>query len=204
MKLLVTGFEPFGGQATNPSFEAVCRLPNVIAGAQVLKLQVPVVFGTGADTVLAAVDEHVPDLVLCVGQAGGRSCITPEFVGINCIDARIPDNAGNQPRNQRIVANGPDAFFSTVPVHAMASACVSAGIPAEVSYSAGTFCCNELLYRLLFHLAARHPKTRAGFIHVPYSTEQAATMSGAAPSMSLDDMTRGLEVMIETALIKSA
>ncbi|HJA28980.1 MAG TPA: pyroglutamyl-peptidase I [Candidatus Olsenella pullicola] len=202
MKVLVTGFEPFGGATINPALEAVMRLPNEIAGAEVVTAQIPVVFGKDAAAVAAAIDAERPDVVLCVGQAGGRSHITPEFVGINYANARIPDNEGNQPVG-RLEEDGPDAYFATLPVFAMVDAARAAGVPAAVSYTAGTFCCNEVLYELLHTLATRHPGVRGGFVHVPYATEQAVTMGEGTASMSVDMMVTGLTAMIEAAVTAS-
>ena len=195
MKVLVTGFEPFDGAAINPAWEAVSRLPHEIAGAEVATVQIPVVFGKDAAAIEAAIEAERPDVVLCIGQAGGRSHITPEFVGINYANARIPDNEGNQPVG-RLEADGPDAYFATVPVFAMVDAAREAGVPAAVSYTAGTFCCNEVLYELLHMLATRHPGVRGGFVHVPYATEQAVSMAAGTASMSVDMMVAGLTAMI--------
>ncbi len=202
MKVLVTGFEPFGGATINPALEAVQRLPRTIAGAEVVTVQIPVVFGKDADAVAAAIDAERPDLVLCVGQAGGRSHITPEFVGINYANARIPDNEGNQPVG-RLEEDGPDAYFATLPVFAMVDAARAAGVPAAVSYTAGTFCCNEVLYELLHTLATHHPGVRGGFVHVPYAAEQAVSMGEGTASMSVDMMVVGLTAMIEAAVTGS-
>ena len=202
MKVLVTGFEPFGGATFNPALEAVRRLPATIEGAEVVTVQIPVVFGKDAAAVEAAIDAERPDLVLCVGQAGGRSHITPEFVGINYANARIPDNEGNQPVG-RLEADGPDAYFATLPVFAMVDAARAAGVPAAVSYTAGTFCCNEVLYELLHCLATRHPGVRGGFVHVPYATEQAVSMGEGTASMSVDMMVAGLTAMIGAAVTRA-
>ena len=147
--ILVTGFQPFGGEKINPAWEAIRVLPDSIVGSKVVKLQIPVVFGVGADVVSTAIDHINPDIVLCVGQAGGRAKITPEFVGINYRDARIPDNDGNQPHAQRIVEDGPDAYFATLPVRAMTEAMNESGIPAALSYTAGTYVCNDVMYSML-------------------------------------------------------
>lgn len=199
-KILVTGFQPFGGESMNPAWEAVRRLPDTIGDATVTKVEVPVVFGRGPEAVERAVEEVEPDLVLCVGQAGGRAKITPEFVGINYADARIPDNDGCQPVAERIVDGGPDAYFATLPVKAMVQAMREAGVPAEVSYTAGTYVCNDVMYSLLHTLATRHPGVRGGFLHVPYATEQATHLPASTPSMSVDDMARGIAVALEAAL----
>lgn len=202
MKVLVTGFEPFDGATINPALEAVRRLPAKIAGADVVTVQIPVVFEKGPAAVEAAIEAEQPDVVLCIGQAGGRSHMAAEFVGINFANARIPDNEGNQPVG-RLVEDGPDAYFSTVPVFAMVDAARAAGVPAFVSYTAGTFCCNEVLYRLLHSLATRHPGVRGGFVHVPYATEQAVSMGEGTASMSVDMMVAGLTAMIEAAVTGS-
>ena len=199
-KILVTGFQPFGGESMNPAWEAVSRLPDTIGDATVTKVEVPVVFGRGPEAVERAVEEVEPDLVLCVGQAGGRAKITPEFVGINYADARSPDNDGCQPVAERIVDGGPDAYFATLPVKAMVQAMQEAGVPAEVSYTAGTYVCNDVMYSLLHTLATRHPGVRGGFLHVPYATEQATHLPASTPSMSVDDMARGIAVALEAAL----
>lgn len=199
-KILVTGFQPFGGESMNPAWEAVSRLPDTIGDATVTKVEVPVVFGRGPEAVERAVEEVEPDLVLCVGQAGGRAKITPEFVGINYADARIPDNDGYQPVAERIVDGGPDAYFATLPIKAMVQAMQEAGVPAEVSYTAGTYVCNDVMYSLLHTLATRHPEVRGGFLHVPYATEQATHLPASTPSMSVDDMARGIAVALEAAL----
>lgn len=199
-KILVTGFQPFGSETMNPAWEAVRRLPDTIAGASVTKVEIPVVFGKGPEAVDKAIDEVQPNLVLCVGQAGGCAKITPEFVGINYADARIPDNDGNQPVAEKISADGPDAYFATLPVKSMVQAMTGAGIPAEVSYTAGTYVCNDVMYSLLHTLATKHPGVRGGFLHVPYATEQACHLPSLTPSMSLDMMTRGIELGLAAAV----
>lgn len=200
MKILVTGFEPFGGEKINPALEAVQRLPETIAGAEVVKVQIPVVFGEDVAAVKAAVESCDPDIVLCVGQAGGRTHITPEFVGINYVDARIPDNAGNQPVAEAIVGGAPEAYFTKLPVRAMVARMKEAGIPAAVSYTAGTFCCNEVMYGLLHLIATEHPEIRGGFLHVPYAPEQAVNLSATTPSMTVDMMVKGITLGLEAAV----
>ena len=190
-KLLITGFDPFGGETVNPSWEAVSRLPEVIGDFQLTAVRIPTVFRIAAETVLAAAADAVPDVILCVGQAGGRDAVTPERIAINCMDAKRPDNAGNQPAETPILPGGPDGIFATVPVRAMAEAITAAGIPGKVSNTAGTFVCNDTLYRLLHHWAGTG--TRVGFIHVPYLPEQAQE---GAPSMSLADVLAALTAAI--------
>jgi pyroglutamyl-peptidase len=189
-KLLISGFDPFGGEAINPSYEAVSRLPDEINGYALTKLLVPVVFGKAAETVIEVSDRISPDVILCIGQAGGRDAITPELVGINLRHASIPDNSGYQPKDEPAIEGGETAYFSNLPVRKMAEAVAAVGLPAKVSYSAGTYVCNDLLYTLLAH--CKNGKTGVGFIHIPYSTEQNKT-----PSMELRDIIRGLIAAIE-------
>ena len=190
-KLLITGFDPFGGETVNPSWEAVRLLPEEIGACRLTKLQIPTVFGRAAETVLAASEKLQPDVILCIGQAGGRSGITPEVVGINLREARLPDNAGNQPTDVPVVENGPAAYFATVPVRAMVKAVNDAGISAALSYSAGTFVCNDVLYSLLHHYHGT--QTRVGFIHIPFLPEQAEEN---VPAMALEQMTAALTAAI--------
>lgn len=196
MKLLVTAFEPFGGEAVNPAQLAVERLPDHINGAQLIKCTVPVEFDRAAQVVCAAIDAHRPDAVICVGQAGGRAAITPERVAINCDDARIPDNAGFQPVDRPAVPGGPAAYFATLPVKAMTAAIRAAGLPAALSNTAGTYVCNHLMYRVLHHLACTAPAVRGGFIHVPYTDGQAAAHAPGTPGLPLEQIVRGLEAAL--------
>lgn len=190
-RLLITGFEPFGGENINPSWEAVRMLPSKIGGYSLIKLLIPVEFGKAADMVIEAADESCPDLILCIGQAGGRSAITPELVGINLRHASIPDNSGYQPKDEPIIKGGDDAYFSTVPVRKLTEAIKASGVPSDVSYSAGAYVCNDVLYTLLHHF--KDSKTKVGFIHIPYSKEQ-----NKEPDMHLDDIIKGLIVAIES------
>ena len=190
-KLLITGFDPFGGETVNPSWEAVRLLPEEIGACRLTKLQIPTVFGRAAETVLAASEKLQPDVILCIGQAGGRSGVTPEVVAINLREARLPDNAGTQPTDVPVVENGPAAYFATVPVRAMVKAVNDAGISAALSYSAGTFVCNDVLYSLLHHYHGT--QTRVGFIHIPFLPEQAKENVAA---MALEQMTAALTAAI--------
>ncbi|EMF0717681.1 pyroglutamyl-peptidase I [Citrobacter freundii] len=197
--VLITGFEPFGGESVNPSWEVVSGLDNVIIdGCRVVARQLPCVFGESIDVLNAAIDALSPSLVLAVGQAGGRTDITVERVAINVDDARIADNQGRQPVDEPIVDDGPAAWFSTLPIKAMVAAMRCAGIPASVSQSAGTFVCNHVMYGLL-HKLRDTPAAKGGFIHIPYLPEQAAAHPGA-PSMAAETVRRALEVAIITAL----
>lgn len=187
-KLLITGFDPFGGETINPSWEAVKLLPEVIGEYEVHKMEIPTIFGLAAKTVLDKAAEVRPDVILCVGQAGGRSAVTPERIGINIRSARLPDNAGNQPVEQTIVPDGPDGIFSTVPVAKMAQAIQDAGLPGTVSNTAGAFVCNDTLYLLLHHYAGTD--VRVGFIHVPYLPQQ------GTPNMPLEQIVQALTAAI--------
>ena len=154
MKILVTGFEPFGGEDINPSWEAVRQL-RAPEGTELVRLRLPVVFREAGELLAAAMKRERPDLVLCIGQAAGRAAITPERLGVNLMDAAIPDNAGFQPREEPVIPAAPAAFFARLPVAALAEAIRAAGVPAQVSNSAGLFVCNALLYRLLHEMETR-------------------------------------------------
>ena len=166
--LLITGFEPFGTEATNPSWEAVGRLPDHIGAYCVERLLLPVTFGQAAALAAEAADRIHADAILCVGLAASRAAITPEAIGVNVRDASIPDNAGSRPEGVPIDANGPAAIFSTLPVRKMVEAIKTLGIPAQLSYSAGTYVCNDLLYSLLRKFDGT--PTRVAFIHIPLAS----------------------------------
>jgi pyroglutamyl-peptidase len=188
-KLLITGFDPFGGASINPAWEAVKLLPDTIADFEVHKLEIPTVFGLATEKVLEKAAEIQPDVILCIGQAGGRGSVTPERIGVNIRDAKISDNAGNRPVGEFVAADGPAAYFSTVPVMSMADAIQAAGLPGQVSNSAGAFVCNDTLYGLLHHYAGTPVKV--GFIHVPWLPEQ------GTPSLELDKTAAALEAAIQ-------
>ena len=190
-KLLISGFEPFDNEIINPSLEAVLRLECEINGYSLTKILLPVVFGEAAQKLIDTARDLSPDVILCIGQAGGRGAVTPELTGINLRYAKIPDNRGNQPKDEPIIASGETAHFSSLPVRKMSEAIAEAGVPSNVSYSAGAYVCNDVLYTLLSHF--KGSKTRVGFIHIPYCTEQ-----GKEPSMSLDDIVKGLNAAIES------
>lgn len=189
-KLLITGFEAFGGEKINPSWDAVCRLPEEINGFELTKLLVPVIFGTGAEEIISEAKKIHPDVILCIGQAGGRDAITPEFIGINLRHSTVPDNSGYQPNDEPIIQNGDCAYFSTLPVRKICDAINNASIPAYVSYSAGTYVCNDVIYTLLNRF--ENSETKVGFIHVPYSKEQ-----GKEPSMEIEKIIKALIISIE-------
>ena len=197
IRILLTAFEPFGGEKINAAYEAVTRL-KAPDHADVMKLTVPTVFGLCTETVIQAMREWKPDTVICVGQAAGRPAITPERVAINLRDARIPDNAGCQPVDEPIDPAGSAAYFSTLPIRAMTEAVQRAGIPATVSNSAGTFVCNDLFYGILHAIESEFSSVSGGFIHVPITPEQAAANPAPVPSMELEDIIRGLETALET------
>ena len=200
MKILITGFDPFGGESVNPAYEAVKQLPDTIAGAQLIKLEIPTVFAKSIQVVKEAVKTNHPDIVINVGQAGGRACVTVEKVAINLAEARIPDNAGDEPHDEPLETDGPDAYFSTLPVTKMVRNVKAHGLPCEISYSAGTYVCNSIMYRIL-HLAAKeYPEMKAGFIHVPYSCEQTAKKNGCVASMPLETIAKSLEYAIAAAV----
>ena len=189
-RVLLTGFEPFGGETTNPSWVAVQAVAREWSGPeQIIPVQLPVVFDDSIDHAIA---EHSPDLVISVGQAGGCATIELERVAINVQDARIPDNAGAQPVDEPVVPGGPAAHFSSLPIKAAVAALVAAGIPASVSQSAGTYTCNHVFYRL------RHLGQHGGFVHVPYSTEQLEGRD--APSLPQDVITEAVRIAVRTSL----
>ena len=195
MKILVTGFDPFGGETVNPALESVKSLPSEIHGAEVHWVAIPTVFYQSAEVLEAEINRYHPDAVLCIGQAGGRASLTPERVAINQDDARIPDNQGNQPIDTPIRLDGEAAYFSTLPIKAMVQAVKEEGLPATVSNTAGTFVCNHLMYQALYLADKKFPHMRAGFMHIPYMTEQVINKPNTA-SMSLPDIVRGIEAAI--------
>lgn len=196
MKLLLTAFDPFGGEKINPALEAVKLVSDKVGGVQIVKLMVPTVFGKSVQTVADAIEKEKPDAVLCIGQAGGRFDLTPERVAINCDDARIPDNEQNQPIDKTIFEDGEPAYFATLPIKAMVQAIRAEGIPASVSNSAGTFVCNHLMYGVLYTLSKRYPNVRGGFMHVPFIPSQVVGRA-STPSMALADIVRGIEAAVQ-------
>ena len=195
--VLLTGFEPFGGSALNPSWLTALSLHGRrIGGHEVVAAQLPTVFGLSLRILAGLLTQYHPALVICLGQAGGRSAISLERVAINVNDARIADNAGEHPIDTAVVASGPAAYFSSLPVKAMLQALQKAGVAAEVSQTAGTFVCNHVFYGLMHELGTRRAlkNTRGGFVHLPFVPEQ------GKPSMSLEEMVRGLRIAIRCAL----
>lgn len=199
MKVLVTGFEPFGGESVNPALEAVKMLKDEISGAKILKLELPTVFVKSKEILERALAEDRPDVVICVGQAGGRDKISVERVAINIDDAGIPDNDGNQPIDKVIFEDGPAAYFSTLPIKEIVNRLKENKIPAEISNSAGTYVCNHIMYSLLHSIDKEYKNTLGGFIHIPYIPEQVIDKR-MAPSMSLDYIVKGLTIAIEASI----
>ncbi|AIX74433.1 MAG: pyroglutamyl-peptidase I [Mixta calida] len=198
--VLITAFAPFGGEQINPSWEAVRQLhERMVCGCKVVAKELPCAFGDALTALYAEMEALQPELVIAVGQAGGRADITVERVGINIDDARIADNNGNQPIDEPIVPDGPAAYFSTLPIKAIVAGIREAGIPASVSQTAGTFVCNHVMYGLLHRLAQQGNNVRGGFIHIPYLPEQAVNHPGA-PSMAAQTVILALEMAVTIAL----
>ena len=190
MKVLVTGFDPFGGEPVNPAFEAVKLLPDEIAGAEIVKLEIPTVFSKSGPAVEEGIQKYEPDVVINVGQAGGRSCVTIEQVANNLAGARIPDNEGE----------GEPAYYATIPVKAIVKNVRDHGIPCHISYTAGTYVCNSVMYNVLHMAAKKYPHIRAGFIHVPFAAEQAVEKPNGTPFMSVQMIAKSLEYAIEATV----
>ena len=204
MIILVTGFDPFGGESVNPAYEAVKLLPDVIGGAEIFKLEIPTVFSLSGPAVEEGIRKYQPDVVICVGQAGGRASISVEKVAINFVDARIPDNNGEQPLDEPLQADGPAAYFATLPVKAMVQHVKEAGLPCYLSFTAGTYVCNSIMYNVLYMCEKRYPGIRAGFIHVPYACGQVIDKANTTPSMPLETIAKSLEYAIEAVAIDRA
>lgn len=203
-RVLVTGFEPFGGETSNPSWSAAQQVAaEPPAWAEVTAVQLSCVFGTAIDELRDAIAAYDPDLVLCVGQAGGRPDLTVERVALNLDDARIPDNAGRQPLDRPVVPGGPAAYFASLPVKACVASIRDAGLPASVSQTAGTFVCNHVFYGLAHLIATERPALRGGFVHVPYAPHQ-VTGGGPQPSMSVSDIAAGLRAVVTAAISTTA
>ncbi|GAA0818183.1 pyroglutamyl-peptidase I [Clostridium tertium] len=203
MKILITGFDPFGGENINPALEAVKKLPDTILNSEIIKLEIPTVFRKSLETIEENIINHKPDVVISVGQAGGRFGVTPERVAINIDDARIKDNEGNQPIDISIFEDGEAAYFSNLPIKAMVKEMMDNGIPASVSNTAGTFVCNHVMYGILYLIDKKYPNIRGGFIHVPYIPSQVTTKPNM-PSMSIDDISKGLELSIKAIIENSS
>lgn len=197
MKILVTGFDPFGGETVNPAFEAVKLLPDRIGSHEIVKLEIPTVFRKAPRVIEAKMDEIHPDAVISVGQAGGISTIHVERVAVNLLDARIADNEGNQPLDESILPGASTAYFSKLPVRKMRDRVLKEGIPCAISYTAGTFVCNDVMYEVLHLTETKFPHVISGFIHVPFAVQQGVGKPEGTPTMSLPTMARALEAAIE-------
>lgn len=199
MKILVTGFDPFGGESENPACNAVKKLEDNINGAAVVKMEIPTVFKKSAAELEKAIEREQPDAIICVGQAGGRSDITIERVAINVDDASIEDNEGNKPADEIISSDGQTAYFSKLPIKEIVKNIREHGIPASVSNTAGTFVCNHIMYSLLYMIERKYPDKLGGFIHVPYIPSQVINKANT-PSMSTETITKALACAIETVV----
>ena len=202
MKVLITGFDPFGGEKINPAWEAVKGIKDTIEGAKIIKLEIPTVFNKSIEKVKEAMELEKPDIVLCIGQAGGRYDMTVERVAINVDDARIEDNEGNQPIDIPVFEDGENAYFSNLPIKAMVEEIKSQGIPSSISNSAGTFVCNHIMYGVLYHINKTYKNMRGGFIHVPFINEQVLDKKNQ-PYMPVEHITKALEAAIKAAVINN-
>ena len=201
MKILVTGFDPFGGEPINPAIESVKRLPDNIAGAEIIKLEIPTVRKKSLEKIEKAINEHNPDVILSIGQAGGRFDISIERIGINLDDFRIPDNEGNQIIDEPVFPDGENSYFVKLPVKAMVQNVQKNNIPASVSYTAGTFVCNHVLYGVLYLIEKKYEGKKSGFIHIPFLPQQVVDKRNM-PSMELNTIVKGLTAAIE-AIVKN-
>ena len=199
MKILVSGFDPFGGEKINPAIESVKLLPDEIKGAKIIKLEIPTVVRKSLKKLEEVIETEKPDVVINIGQAGGRTDISVERVGINMDDFRIKDNEGNQPIDEKIAKDGPDAYLVTIPIKAMVQKMIENKIPASVSNTAGTFVCNHVCYGMAHLASTKYPNMRTGFIHIPFLPEQVVDKRNM-PSMPLEMIAKGLEYAIEAII----
>ena len=199
MKVLITGFDKFGGESINPSSLCVNSLPDVIDNIEIKKITLPTVFKDSSQVLEENIDSFSPNIVICVGQAGGRSKITPERIAINIDDARIPDNTGNSPIDEAIRKDGENAYFSTLPIKAIVDELNKNNIPSAISNTAGTFVCNHIMYEALYLSSKKYPNIKAGFIHIPYIEEQVKDK----PNMSFmkkEEIIQALKIIIKTSV----
>ena len=201
MKILVTGFDPFDKDIINPAYEAVKRLPDEIKEAKIIKLEIPTSFERSRIAIEEAIEKYSPNVILSIGQAGGRNEITIEKVAINLLEARIKDNDGYQPLDKPIKEDGQTAYFTNLPIKGMVSHIKENNIPANISYTAGTFVCNSVMYNILYLIDKKFPHIKGGFIHVPFLPEQAVLKNPIPSSMSLDMISKAIELAIEAILI---
>jgi pyroglutamyl-peptidase len=205
-RVLLSAFEPFGGESINPSAEALRRLVNgrPVDGVDLSTVTLPVVYGEAVEVLRGAIAEHRPDVVIATGEAGGRYAITPEQVAVNLDDAPMPDNAGNAPVDAPHVLGAPTAYLTALPVKAIVAALREQAIPASVSHTAGTYVCNHVFFGLMHLIATEQPQLRGGFIHVPYAHDQVLERRDAVPSLSLDTIAEGLRIAVETTVHTAA
>ena len=198
MKVLITGFDKFGGESINPSSLCVNSLPDVIDNIEIKKITLPTVFKDSSRVLEENIDSFSPNIVICIGQAGGRSKITPERIAINIDDARIPDNIGNSPIDEAIRKDGENAYFSTLPIKAIVDELNKNNIPSAISNTAGTFVCNHIMYEILYLSKTKFNNISAGFIHIPYIREQVKNKPNT-PFMELEMIIDALKIIIETS-----
>lgn len=201
MKILITAFDPFGGECINPALEGVMSLPDNILGNEIIKKEIPTVFNKSLKVIEESIEENNPDIIICIGQAMGRSSITPERVAINVNDALILDNEKNQPIDERIFEDGDNAYFSNLPIKAITKALQEAGIPSTISNSAGTFVCNHVMYGVLYLINKKYKDKKGGFIHIPALPSQVVNKPNY-PSMSLEHIVEGLKLAIKVCIEK--
>jgi pyroglutamyl-peptidase I len=199
MKILVTGFDPFGEDKINPAIESVKKLPDEIKGVKIIKLEIPTVYMKSLEKIDEAIKEYNPDVILSIGQAGGRPDITVERVGINVDDYRIKDNEGNQPIDTKIYDDGENAYFSNLPIKAIVENIRKNNIPASISNTAGTFVCNHVLYGVQYLLDKKYPNKKSGFIHIPFLPEQVINRPNT-PSMSISTIVKALTLALEAII----
>ena len=199
MRVLITGFDKFGGESINPSNLCVNSLPDIIDNIEIKKITLPTVFKDSSHVLEENIDSFSPNIIICVGQAGGRSKITPERIAINIDDARIPDNIGNSPIDETIRKDGENAYFSTLPIKAIVDELNKNNIPSTISNTAGTFVCNHIMYESLYLTSTKYPNIKAGFIHIPYIEEQVLDKPNM-PYMKKEDIIVALELIIKTAV----
>ncbi len=200
MTVLITGFDPFGGDLLNSSWEAVKALPDTIEGATIVKKKLPTVFRKDSEVLEEAIKASDPSIVICVGQAGGRPTVTVEKVAINWMEAKLTDNDGYKADGEPILPSGPDAYFTNLPLKQILQAMVEEGIPSGPSFTAGTFVCNDVMYRLMHLVHTKYKEILGGFIHVPGLPIQSLTRPTATPHMAVDMITKSLEIAIKVSL----
>jgi pyroglutamyl-peptidase len=199
MKALITSFEPFNGEPINPGYEVTQQLPKNIESCTIITAQLPTSFYSSIVTLETLLNEHQPELVICLGLAGGETEIRFEKVAINLNEARIPDNSGNQPCDESIEKDGPTAYFSNLPLKSMVTNLAQIGIPSHISYTAGTYVCNHIFYGLMHLIETEYPMIKGGFIHIPYLPAQVINKKNT-PSMSLDTMVTAVINVIHSIL----